>query len=213
MPYPKEHALETAACLWEAVLGFREQRSSDTAIAERAQAIDASFDTIGTSALRLIVIGWTQAVDMAWRAIADDYPLSFDWDFVPDWIIANIDWSDPANPHRIAQHEPHRQYEDEAGNPTIIVAIEGGLVNAVVADSPVELLTIDYDVDGADEDEIIPVPQDEGRVSDAIISIWTNESVTIDPAWMSVVRKAFYESRKACLIEAPSAVRDPSLDS
>jgi hypothetical protein len=57
-----------------------------------------SFDALGTSALRYVVVNWVDALEAAWAASECDYPLSFDWDFVPRWIVETIDWSDPRNP-------------------------------------------------------------------------------------------------------------------
>lgn len=91
-------ALETAACLWEAVLSLRDRPVSHPENIELALQIRSSFEAIGTSALRMTVIGWSDAVEQAWAKVGEDYPLSFDWDFVPAWIDAHIDWSEPANP-------------------------------------------------------------------------------------------------------------------
>lgn len=91
-------ALETAACLWEAVLSLRDNPATNPADIERALLIRESFRAMGTGALRLIVIGWTDAVDAAWAKVAGDYGMSFDWDFVPDWIIRHVDWSVPCHP-------------------------------------------------------------------------------------------------------------------
>ncbi|MFD2427633.1 ATP-binding protein [Sphingobium scionense] len=44
------------------------------------------------------MVGWTDTVEASWREIENDYPLCFDWDFVPAWIIDHIDWSDPFHP-------------------------------------------------------------------------------------------------------------------
>ncbi|WP_231376756.1 hypothetical protein [Sphingomonas melonis] len=90
--------LETAACLWEAVLGLRDRPISDPDAIGLALMIRSAFEALGTAALRLTVVGWTDAVDAAWRAVEDDYPLCFDWDFVPDWIVDHVDWSDPLHP-------------------------------------------------------------------------------------------------------------------
>lgn len=87
-------ALETAACLWEAVLGLRDNQRPDPGVVARARLIRQSFETIGTAALRVIVVGWTEAVDAAWSRVEAHYDMSFDWDFVPDWITSHVDWSD-----------------------------------------------------------------------------------------------------------------------
>ena len=62
--------------------------------------------------MRMIVTGWAYAVDAAWAKVADDYELSFDWDFVPAWIDAHIDWSEPGNPVVIP-----RKAHDVRGDP------------------------------------------------------------------------------------------------
>ena len=103
-------SLETAACLWEAVLEMestadvRDGRPIGFPEAGRARDIKATREAIGTSALRRIVIGWTDAADAAWR-IADtdngrspaggEYGEAFDWEFIPAWIVQNVDWSEP----------------------------------------------------------------------------------------------------------------------
>ena len=91
-------SLETAAGLWEAVLTLRPRPITDPDAIGLAPAIGKSFDALGTAALRLTVIGWADAVEAAWREVQNDYPLCFDWDFVPDWIIDHIDWTDPFHP-------------------------------------------------------------------------------------------------------------------
>ncbi|WP_298673142.1 hypothetical protein [uncultured Sphingomonas sp.] len=91
-------ALETAACLWEVVLDLRDRPVTDPDALALATAIDAAFKAVGAAEMRLTVIGWTGAVDAAWTAVRDNYDRCFDWDFVPEWIVANIDWSDPGRP-------------------------------------------------------------------------------------------------------------------
>jgi len=93
-----EFALETAACLWEAVLSLRDSPATDPDSLALALSIRASFEAVGTAQMRMTVIGWVEAVDIVWAAVQDDYDMSFDWDFVPAWIIAHIDWSDPGQP-------------------------------------------------------------------------------------------------------------------
>lgn len=91
-------ALETAACLWEAVLTLRDHPVADLDAIALAIAIRETCNAIGTADLRLTVVGWSSAVEAAWNKVADDYVLSFDWDFVPSWIVRHIDWSDPGYP-------------------------------------------------------------------------------------------------------------------
>lgn len=105
----RAHALETAACLWEAVL---EMEAIGVAVSgtpeqeERGAMIRATREAIGSSGLRLTVIGWTDAVDATWQeadgcdelGTSGQYGGCFDWDFVPGWIVANVDWSSPHRP-------------------------------------------------------------------------------------------------------------------
>lgn len=81
--------------------------------------------------------------------------------------------------------------------PRIVVAIEGGLVSGVVTDRPVILHTVDYDIEGAGDDEISLVPQDEHDPVEAIVNRWSDVALTVDPDWVSRVETA--------LIEAPEA--------
>ncbi|PZU06038.1 hypothetical protein [Sphingomonas sp.] len=93
-----EASLETAACLWEAVLDLRDNPRSDPDSIGLALMIRKACDALGTASLRLMVVRWTQAVEAAWRDVEDDYALCFDWDFVPGWIIDHVDWSSPMMP-------------------------------------------------------------------------------------------------------------------
>ncbi|PZU66741.1 hypothetical protein [Sphingobium sp.] len=106
MAHYSETSLETAACLWEAVLTLRARPITDPDAIGLALAIDNTFDALGTAALRLTVVGWTDVVEAAWRAAENNYPLCFDWDFVPNWIIDNIDWSAPHHPCMQAKAVP-----------------------------------------------------------------------------------------------------------
>lgn len=101
-----ESSLETAACLWEAVLTLRDHPGSDPDAIALALAIRETCNAVGTANLRLTVVGWTGAVEAAWSMVADSYDLCFDWDFVPDWIIDHVDWSDPAHPTIRPEPEP-----------------------------------------------------------------------------------------------------------
>ncbi|MGI9376029.1 MAG: hypothetical protein ACR2PC_08050 [Tsuneonella suprasediminis] len=93
-----ECALETAACLWEAVLTLRDHPATDPDAIALSLAIRETCNAVGAADLRLTVVGWTSAIEADWGAVADRYDLCFDWDFVPGWIIDHIDWSDPAHP-------------------------------------------------------------------------------------------------------------------
>jgi len=67
--------------------------------------------------------------------------------------------------------------------PRVIVALEGGLVSGVVADQPILLRTVDYDVEGAAEDEITEIPQGNGQTASAVAGDWS-KSLSIDKDWL-----------------------------
>ena len=69
--------LEAAACLWEAFLN--RHRSDD----ERATGAVYMW---GYAHVRLTVVSWAGQVQDAWSASPDHDRLSFDWDFVPEWL-------------------------------------------------------------------------------------------------------------------------------
>ncbi|KAJ8136365.1 hypothetical protein OY671_010422, partial [Metschnikowia pulcherrima] len=71
-------------------------------------------------------VGWTDAVEAAWSAVSDRYDSSFDWDFVPDWIVRHIDWSDPAHP--TIRPEPLPPDPDPAANSGPVAAASGAHV-------------------------------------------------------------------------------------
>jgi hypothetical protein len=121
------HHLETAACLWEAVLDFEQCPIDGIADADRtpreqlAADIAAARENIGSSGLRNIIIGWTDEVDASWNRVDGfehgrrlaNYGGAFDWEFVPEWLALNVDWSsnypalrsplrDPENPTALA---------------------------------------------------------------------------------------------------------------
>ena len=83
-------SLETAACIWEAVLHILHCGSGEKGLRFKAQRMQQN---IGTAELRRIALRWTELVDAAWEKVKDSYGAPFDWEFVPEWIAQNIDWS------------------------------------------------------------------------------------------------------------------------
>lgn len=83
-------SLETAACLWEAVLDRRDNPN-----------VNSAFERLGTSEVRSIVLRWVELVDAAWRKVEQTYDAPFDWEFVPQWISTHIDWTTDRPSYRI----------------------------------------------------------------------------------------------------------------
>lgn len=53
--------------------------------------------------------------------------------------------------------------------PTIAIALEGGLIQSVVSDARIRVVSVDYDAEGADEDEISKIPQAAGEKAAAAV--------------------------------------------
>lgn len=70
--------------------------------------------------------------------------------------------------------------------PKVIIELDGGLVQNVLADRPMQIDVLDFDVEGADEATIVevPNPRDNSRVFDVCPSRITPE---IDPAGVQAV--------------------------
>jgi len=92
------------------------------------------------------------------------------WDF-----IENVTDDDPErNDKFFALREQVRNclWDEEHEPPAVAIILEGGLVQCIVSDrpddiQPMNLLLLDYDTEGADEDELLQVPQKDGSVSTA----------------------------------------------
>lgn len=83
-------SLETAACLWEAVLEILNGGAGQKGLRAQAQRIRESM---GTAELRSTVLRWVDLIDAEWAKVGDEFSGPYDWEFVPDWIARNIDWS------------------------------------------------------------------------------------------------------------------------
>lgn len=68
---------------------------------------------------------------------------------------------------------------EENSRNRVAVVLEGGIVQAVVADrlGEIEVVVIDYDADGCDESEIARITQPDGSTSDA----WVYDCMTERP--------------------------------
>jgi hypothetical protein len=52
----------------------------------------------------------------------------------------------------------------------VVITLEGGLVQSVMADGLIDVYVVDYDISGAYEiEEISKVPQDDGTTQDALV--------------------------------------------
>jgi hypothetical protein len=67
----------------------------------------------------------------------------------------------------------------------VVVELDGGLVEGIVADRPINVRVVDYDVEGADPDGLVMVPQDKGDSIPAVASGWGVDSVCVDAEWIT----------------------------
>lgn len=66
----------------------------------------------------------------------------------------------------------------------ICIVMDGGLIQSVLsAGIPIEYVKIDYDTDGADEEELAEVPQDNGTTVPAFVSLGEAEITPEDQAF------------------------------
>lgn len=66
--------------------------------------------------------------------------------------------------------------------PRLAVVLEGGIIHAVVSDNAVDMAVavIDYDIEGAADDELSSVPQGDGTCVDAVVGCWNAAPAAID---------------------------------
>jgi hypothetical protein len=55
--------------------------------------------------------------------------------------------------------------------PKIVITVEGGVVQSVMAERPVQVLSVDYDAQGTAEEELADLPQEDGTCAPAIVGI------------------------------------------
>jgi len=67
----------------------------------------------------------------------------------------------------------------------VVVELDGGLVEGIVADRPIKVRVVDYDVEGADPNGLVMVPQDKGNSIPAAASGWGVDSVCVDAEWIT----------------------------
>jgi len=61
----------------------------------------------------------------------------------------------------------------EAMPPRVLVVMDGGLIHEVLSDAPVSVLVVDYDVEGADEDQVVDLRQNNNEeTAEATLSMW-----------------------------------------
>jgi hypothetical protein len=72
----------------------------------------------------------------------------------------------------------------------VLVNISGGLLQGASADVPIDLISVDYDTDGSDEERLVDVPQSGGGTAEGIIG---GIAVAVEPDWIDAVQAAAEE--------------------
>ena len=54
----------------------------------------------------------------------------------------------------------------------VVIVIEGGLVQEVLSDKPIECMVIDHDIDGMDENRLATFHPGKGNQFQAVAHIW-----------------------------------------
>jgi hypothetical protein len=85
----------------------------------------------------------------------------------------------------------------EADAPRVVVSLDGGLVQGIVADIALDGYVVDYDVDGAPLRDLVDIPQTGGTTSEGLMR---GESVEVDPTWIGDAMTA-YEAHDPDAIE------------
>ena len=104
----------------------------------------------------------------------------------PGDIASNLGRHEPLNPEEIddlcMRINGAGQLPLEAN---VVIELEGGLVQGVIADRPIAVRVVDYDAESADPGGLVMVPRDNGDPVPASISGWAVEDACIDPEWIA----------------------------
>ncbi|MEK9137287.1 MAG: hypothetical protein AAB393_09195 [Bacteroidota bacterium] len=99
------------------------------------------------------------------------------WDFIENVTDDDPERSDKFFKLRVQVSDAiiltGRNFNGEATKPIVGVILEGGLVQSIVSNAPeqlpdMDLIILDYDVQGCEEDELLKVPQSSGGIALAV---------------------------------------------
>lgn len=99
-------------------------------------------------------------------------------------------------PSKVRPDQDHKPATGD-GTPMVIVVVEGGKVQSVLSDQPgPSVAIVDYDTQGMDDSEVIPIRQDAGRTAPAHAYA---EDVRVDPEWVGRVAFAMRDGAQSRL--------------
>lgn len=96
-----------------------------------------------------------------------------------EWTMEQVvDAGTPVDP-MTDEDLPYAGVKSDQGG-TIAVVLEGGLVQSVLSDAPANVLVIDYDIEGADEDDLTQITFFDGKTEEAQVSLRTVDEPGLD---------------------------------
>ena len=110
--------METALCIWEAMLYFRGLHEDHRSVPEGVIRMSELWDAAGWQAMRTHVRAIVPLAEEAYTALSDaldDGGFTFDFDFVPA-VVGALDWS---------EYGPHRNGEPEEFLETVMKSVAG----------------------------------------------------------------------------------------
>ena len=69
-------------------------------------------------------------------------------------------------------------------------------MQGTVSDVPIDVEVLDYDIDGAEDDELYAVPEKNGEIDDCIVY---SEQPLVDPAYCDEIETALTDDEKGSL--------------
>jgi len=88
------------------------------------------------------------------------------------------------------EREYQPQVEPTESNSVLAIIVEGGMISAIVTNDEgarvafADVIVIDYDTDGAAEDDVIGIPQSDGSISKGYVAEWEIDPAQIGLDWI-----------------------------
>jgi hypothetical protein len=117
--------------------------------------------------------------------MTDQYLSSFDYELLADALdVLDPDGSEATRRKQELEawaramaatgrgYLPPARPGETAPLPQVLIHLDGGLVQDIIASSPIHAVVLDYDTDGADLTDLFDIPQTDGDVEEGFVSDW-----------------------------------------
>jgi hypothetical protein len=66
--------------------------------------------------------------------------------------------------------------------PKVVITVEGGLIQCIDSEVPLDVAVLDFDIDGADSEELTEYEDTGGHITNAFLSSWgvSGDKVIVD---------------------------------